>query len=80
MKENFPFVSIIIPCFNEEKYIGKCLSSLLEQDCPKEKTEVLVVDGDSKDKTREISRKIQNCEIKIKIRFWIIRRNLPPLL
>ena len=27
-----PFVSIIIPCRNEEKFIGKCLDSILAQD------------------------------------------------
>ncbi|MBL7142501.1 MAG: glycosyltransferase family 2 protein [Candidatus Pacebacteria bacterium] len=54
MKEEFPFVSIIIPCFNEEKYIGKCLGSLLRQDYSKEKMEILLIDGMSKDKTREV--------------------------
>jgi len=48
------FVSIIIPCRNEEKFIGKCLDSISRQDYPKENLEVLVVDGMSGDKTREI--------------------------
>ena len=48
------FVSIIIPCRNEEKYIRKCLDSLLQQDYPKEKLEILVIDGASEDRTREI--------------------------
>lgn len=47
-------VSIIIPCRNEEKTIGKCLESVLSQDYPKENLEVLVIDGMSKDRTREI--------------------------
>ena len=58
MSENkssqFPFVSIIIPCRNEEKFIGQCLDSVLGQDYPREKTEILVVDGMSEDKTKEI--------------------------
>ena len=49
---NLPLVSIIIPCRNEEKFIGKCLDSILAQDYPQEKMEVLVVDGMSEDKTR----------------------------
>jgi len=61
-KNNLPLVSIIIPCRNEEKFIGKCLESILNQDYPKEKTEVLVVDGMSEDKTREI---IRNWKLKI---------------
>lgn len=48
------FVSVIIPCRNEEKFIGKCLQSLVLQDWPKENLEILVADGDSKDQTRQI--------------------------
>lgn len=48
------FISIIIPCRNEENFIGKCLDSIIAQDYPKDKFEVLVVDGISEDKTREI--------------------------
>jgi len=54
LKGNLPSVSIIIPCRNEEKYIEKCLDSLIAQDFPKEKMEVLVIDGMSEDRTREI--------------------------
>ncbi|HEC92761.1 MAG TPA: glycosyltransferase family 2 protein [Candidatus Atribacteria bacterium] len=54
MKEKNPSVSIIIPCYNEEQFIGKCLDSILSQDYPKEKLEILIVDGRSKDRTREI--------------------------
>ena len=65
----YPFVSIIIPCRNEEKHIGKCLDSIIEQDFPKENLEVLVVDGDSTDRTREIVEKlkIKNERLKIKL-------------
>ena len=49
-----PFVSVIIPCRNEEKFISKCLDSLLLQDYPKDKLEILVVDGASEDKTKEV--------------------------
>lgn len=48
------FISIIIPCRNEEKFIGKCLNSLLNNDYPKENLEILVIDGASEDKTRKI--------------------------
>lgn len=52
----YPFVSVIIPVRNEEKYIKSCLEAVFAQTYPKDKTEVLVVDGMSKDKTREIAR------------------------
>lgn len=47
-------VSIIIPCRNEEKFIGKCLDSIIAQDYPIDNLEVLVVDGMSEDNTRKI--------------------------
>ncbi|NOX18122.1 MAG: glycosyltransferase family 2 protein [Chlorobi bacterium] len=47
-------LSVIIPCRNEEKYIGKCLDSLLEQKDIDFQYEIIVVDGMSEDKTREI--------------------------
>ena len=51
-----PKVSVIVPCFNEEKFIAKCLDSLLSQDFPKEDMEILIIDGNSKDRTQEIVR------------------------
>lgn len=54
MTNNSLLISIIIPCRNEEKFIGRCLNSVITQDYPKEKLEVLVIDGMSEDKTKEI--------------------------
>lgn len=47
-------LSVICPIYNEEKYISKCIESLLLQDYPKDDLEILFVDGMSIDKTREI--------------------------
>ena len=47
-------ISIIIPCRNEEKYIGGCLDSVVSNDYPKDFLEVFVVDGKSTDRTGEI--------------------------
>jgi glycosyltransferase involved in cell wall biosynthesis len=49
-----PAVSIIIPCRNEERYIESCLDSILASDYPQDRLEVLVADGRSTDRTREI--------------------------
>lgn len=49
-----PFISVIIPIFNEERYIEKCVDSMLAQDYPREKMEWFFVDGMSKDRTVEI--------------------------
>lgn len=51
------FVSIIIACRNEEEFISKCLDSIINSDYPKDKLEILVVDGKSEDGTREIVKK-----------------------
>ncbi|MBD3338565.1 MAG: glycosyltransferase [Candidatus Lokiarchaeota archaeon] len=47
-------VTVVVACRNEEKYIGNCLESIIANDYPKEHLEVLVVDGMSTDKTRDI--------------------------
>lgn len=47
-------LSVICPIYNEEKYIAQFLDSLLQQDYPQDGLEILLVDGMSKDRTREI--------------------------
>ena len=47
-------LSVICPIYNEEKYIAKCIDSILAQDYPKDDLEVIFVDGMSSDHTREI--------------------------
>jgi glycosyltransferase involved in cell wall biosynthesis len=53
--QNLPIVSIIIPCRNEEFWIGRCIDSVLNNDYPKELLELFIVDGLSSDKTVEIA-------------------------
>jgi len=55
----FPFISIIVAARNEENNISTCLQSLIEQDYPKDKYEIIVVDDHSTDKTIEEVKKIQ---------------------
>lgn len=52
-----PTISVIIPAYNEEKLIGKCIEALLKQTYPKEKYEIIVVDNNSSDKTLEVAKK-----------------------
>ena len=47
-------VSVIIPILNEEKYIEKCIMSVLNQDFPIENLELILIDGMSDDKTVQI--------------------------
>ena len=47
-------VAIIIPTLNEEKFISRCLDSVIAQTYPFEEMDVMVVDGGSGDRTKEI--------------------------
>jgi cellulose synthase/poly-beta-1,6-N-acetylglucosamine synthase-like glycosyltransferase len=53
-----PLVTVAMPCLDEEAYIEGCLRSALEQDYPADRVEILVADGGSRDRTREIVRRI----------------------
>ena len=48
----FPTVTIIVPCFNEERTVGDTIRSLLDLDYPKEKLSIIAVDDGSTDGTR----------------------------
>jgi len=48
-------LSVIIPTYNEEKGIARTLRRLSSQTLPREEYEIIVVDGNSKDRTREIA-------------------------
>ncbi|MET0418430.1 MAG: glycosyltransferase family 2 protein [Actinoplanes sp.] len=52
-----PLVSIVVPCWNEAPFVAAFLDSVLAQDYPVNRTEILLVDGMSDDGTREIVRK-----------------------
>lgn len=51
-------LSIIVPVYNVEQYIKKCLISCLDQDLDKSEYEIIVVDDGSKDKSAEIVKDI----------------------
>ena len=52
-----PFVSLVITTKNEEKNIGNCLESIRWQTHPQNLLEVIVVDNNSSDKTKEVAGK-----------------------
>ena len=51
-------LSIIVPVYNVEKYIERCLLSLLNQDIPKSEYEIIVVNDGSPDKSADIAQSI----------------------
>ena len=59
-----PLVSIIMPAFNAEKYIGEAIESVINQIY--QNWELLVVDDCSIDGTKKIIEKFQKCDTRIK--------------
>jgi len=57
-----PKISIAIPVFNEEAFIGKCLKSIFDQNYPKDRLEVFVVDNYSTDGTMDV---VRNFPVKV---------------
>src|SRR6185437_7923430 len=51
---SLPRVSVIVPCRNEARFIARCLESIVANDYPRDKLEILVVDGMSDDQTWNI--------------------------
>ncbi len=53
-----PSVSIVIPCFNEEKTIRNLLKAICAQTYPISRLEVVIADGFSTDDTRQVDRRL----------------------
>jgi glycosyltransferase involved in cell wall biosynthesis len=62
---NYPTVAIIIPCRNEEKYIGRCITSIQELNYPQQKLYVYICDGMSDDGTRDVLKSYSKKESNI---------------
>lgn len=65
---NLPFVSVIIPCYNEESTIRKLLEALRAQTYPLAKMEVVISDGLSTDATRDVIAAFQKEHSNLSIR------------
>ncbi len=62
-----PKVSVIMPVRNDEKFVKRAIKSLLENDYPGDKVEILVVDGMSTDGTVKIVRELMSKDDRIKL-------------
>lgn len=60
-----PFVTIAVPCFNEERYIEQFLVDVFAQDYPADRMEILVGDGMSTDRTREIIARVGGERVRV---------------
>jgi succinoglycan biosynthesis protein ExoA len=63
-----PFVSVIVPCYNEENTIQLLLDAVYQQTFPKSEMEVLIADGLSTDLTREIINAFRKAHSDLEIR------------
>jgi glycosyltransferase involved in cell wall biosynthesis len=58
-----PLVSILIPCYNAEKFLGETLNSALSQTWPN--TETILVDDGSTDGSLAIAKTFESCNVKV---------------
>ena len=65
--ENNIKLSIVVPMYNSEKYIGNCLNSLLNQEIPSKNYEIIVVNDGSTDNGEQIVRDYQSKNDNIKV-------------
>ena len=54
--KSLPLISVIIPTFNEEKLLARCLKSITSQKYPRNKIEILIIDDESTDNTVAIAK------------------------
>ncbi len=65
----YPTVSMLVPCFNEEKTLGATIESLLAMEYPKQKLQVMVIDDGSTDSTGVIAQKYA-ADFPTQVRFF----------
>ena len=65
MNEKSPLISIVMPVYNRETYIGKTLDSLIQQEY--DNWEVVIVDDSSTDKTCNIIKKYKDIDERIRL-------------
>ena len=58
-------LSVIIPCYNAEKYLGECLDSLLAQDV--KDFEIILIDDGSRDGTAQLARRYAQQDERIRL-------------
>ncbi|NDJ79261.1 MAG: glycosyltransferase family 2 protein [Chloroflexi bacterium] len=67
MSSEPPFVTVIMPVYNEEMFIRTALKSVLDQDYPADRVEVLVVDGGSHDRTPQIVQALAEDDSRVRL-------------
>jgi GT2 family glycosyltransferase len=64
---DLPFVSVILPIYNEAGFIEPCVQSLLDNTYPRDRMEVLIIDGGSTDGTRDIASRLAERDSRVRL-------------
>ncbi len=75
-KKNNKLLTIIIPAFNAQKTLSKCINSIINQ--KKNWLELIVIDDNSNDKTLEICKKYKKKVSKNNFKFFSLKKNKGP--
>lgn len=68
MKKNYPKISVVTPTLNAGEVLEACLESVSTQNYPRNKLEIIIADGGSKDETLKIAKKYGAKIIKNKLK------------
>lgn len=71
-----PTIDVLVAAYNEERYILRCLDSVLAQDYPRERVRVLVLDGGSSDRTVPLVKGRAQTEPRLTVLTSAQRQNL----
>ena len=58
-RSELPSISVIIPVYNEEKYIGRCLQNVMESNYPADKMQVIVINDGSTDGSKAAIQRVR---------------------
>lgn len=65
--DGYPFVTVVLPVRNEEGRIARTLEAVCTQEYPRDRVEILVVDGESADGTTEIVSRITERDPRVRL-------------
>lgn len=74
MSNHKPLVSVIVPAYNHEKFVGECIESIIKQTY--ENIELIIVNDGSKDNTSQVVKKYENkCKERFNRFIFIDKKN-----